>query len=119
MTGGSWLGFCFSLGGLALVLQSSPHRILKRANEGRKAARAKGVKMGRKHKLTEHQQAEAIDRLAKNESARRSLTRRDILLSKDAVYYCALRPRSPSSCPCLPCASTGTVARSLELAAPG
>jgi hypothetical protein len=32
------------------------------ASEGRERAKAKGVKMGRKPKLTEHQQREAIKR---------------------------------------------------------
>jgi hypothetical protein len=34
-------------------------RIIKRTHEGRQIARAKGVKMGRKPKLTPHQKTEA------------------------------------------------------------
>jgi DNA invertase Pin-like site-specific DNA recombinase len=45
-------------------------RIVKRANDGRKVAKAKGVKFGRKPKLSEHQQREARKRLEAGESAR-------------------------------------------------
>ncbi|HEX6001958.1 MAG TPA: helix-turn-helix domain-containing protein [Hyphomicrobiaceae bacterium] len=45
-------------------------RIHKRASEGRTAARAWGVHMGRKPKPTAHQQAEAQERLAKGETCR-------------------------------------------------
>jgi DNA invertase Pin-like site-specific DNA recombinase len=45
-------------------------RIIKRTHEGRQIARAKGVKMGRKPKLTAHQMKEARQRLAKGESTR-------------------------------------------------
>jgi hypothetical protein len=38
-------------------------RIVKRAQDGRKAARARGVQFGRKPKLTQHQQAEGRRRL--------------------------------------------------------
>ena len=55
------------LSGLA---EEERHRILKRANEGRTAARARGVKMGRPQTLTDHQQAEALERMAKGESCR-------------------------------------------------
>ena len=40
-------------------------RIIKRTHEGRQIARAKGVRMGRKPKLTPHQIKEARQRLAK------------------------------------------------------
>jgi DNA invertase Pin-like site-specific DNA recombinase len=40
-----------------------------RANAGRRAAKARGVKFGRKPKLT-HQQAEALRRMDKGETAR-------------------------------------------------
>jgi hypothetical protein len=43
---------------------------LKRANEGRAAARKRGVHMGRKPKLTELQRRVARERIAKGESAR-------------------------------------------------
>ena len=45
-------------------------RIIKRTHEGRQLARAKGVKMGRKPKLTPHQKTEARQRLAKGEPTR-------------------------------------------------
>ena len=38
-------------------------RIIKRTHEGRQIARAKGVRMGRKPKLTPHQIKEALPRL--------------------------------------------------------
>ena len=43
---------------------------MKRANEGRTAARKRGVRMGRPLTLTTHQQEEALKRLAKGESCR-------------------------------------------------
>ena len=45
-------------------------RIIKRTHEGRQIARAKGVRMGRKPKLTPHQMTEARERLAKGETTR-------------------------------------------------
>ena len=45
-------------------------RIIKRTHEGRKIAQAKGVRMGRKPKLTPHQQEEARRRIAKGETTR-------------------------------------------------
>ncbi len=45
-------------------------RIIKRTHEGRQIARAKGVWMGRKPKLTPHQIKEAWQRLAKGEPTR-------------------------------------------------
>ena len=45
-------------------------RIIKRTHEGRQIARAKGVRMGRKPKLTPHQIKEARQRFAKGESTR-------------------------------------------------
>ena len=41
------------------LAQDERERIHRRASEGRKAAKARGAKFGRKPKLTEHQQAEA------------------------------------------------------------
>jgi len=40
------------------------------ANDGRTATKAKGTRFGRKPKLTDHQQAEAIKRLEAGESSR-------------------------------------------------
>ncbi len=45
-------------------------RIIKRTHEGRKIAQAKGVRMGRKPKLTPHQKTEARRRIAKGETTR-------------------------------------------------
>jgi len=55
---------------LSAMAEDERHRIVKRANEGRAAARKRGVHMGRKPKLTEHQMQVARDRLAAGESAR-------------------------------------------------
>jgi len=53
------------LGGLA---EFERHLILSRTNEGRVRAKARGVKFGRRPKLTKHQQAEALSRVAKGET---------------------------------------------------
>ena len=45
-------------------------RIIKRTHEGRQIARAKGVRMGRKPKLTPHQIKEARQRIAQGETTR-------------------------------------------------
>jgi DNA invertase Pin-like site-specific DNA recombinase len=45
-------------------------RIIKRTHEGRQIARDRGVRMGRKPKLTPHQIKEARQRLAKGEPTR-------------------------------------------------
>jgi len=45
-------------------------RIIKRTHEGRKIAQAKGVRMGRKPKLTPHQKEEARRRIVKGETTR-------------------------------------------------
>ena len=47
------------LGGLA---EFERHLILARTNEGRQRAKARGVRFGRKLKLTKHQREEAIAR---------------------------------------------------------
>jgi DNA invertase Pin-like site-specific DNA recombinase len=43
---------------------------VKRANDGRTAAKARGARFGRKPKLDTHQQKEALKRLLGGESAR-------------------------------------------------
>jgi DNA invertase Pin-like site-specific DNA recombinase len=53
------------LGGLAEFERSL---ILQRTSEDRSRARARGVKMGRKPKLTIHQQREAVERRAAGET---------------------------------------------------
>jgi DNA invertase Pin-like site-specific DNA recombinase len=45
-------------------------RIVKRANDGRAAAKAKGARFGRKPKLSDHQRKETARRLEAGESAR-------------------------------------------------
>ena len=53
------------LGGLA---EFERYLILARTNEGRIRAKARGVRFGRKPKLTKHQQAEALARVAQGET---------------------------------------------------
>jgi DNA invertase Pin-like site-specific DNA recombinase len=53
------------LGGLA---EFERHLILARTDEGRKRAQARGVRFGRKQKLTAHQQREALARRAAGEA---------------------------------------------------
>ena len=55
---------------LSAMAEDERLRIIKRTHEGRQIARAKGVRMGRKPKLTQHQMTEARERLAKGESTR-------------------------------------------------
>lgn len=55
---------------LSALAEDERQRILKRANDGRLAARKHGAKFGRKPKLSEHQQAKAKHRLAKGETCR-------------------------------------------------
>lgn len=53
------------LGGLA---EFERHLILSRTNEGRVRAKARGVRFGRRPKLTKHQQTEALARVAEGET---------------------------------------------------
>jgi DNA invertase Pin-like site-specific DNA recombinase len=53
------------LGGLA---EFERHLILARTSEGRNRAQARGVRFGRKPKLTPHQQREALERRARGEA---------------------------------------------------
>ena len=55
---------------LSALAEDERQRITKRANDGRRAAKARGAKFGRKAKLNPHQQQEARRRLADGESAR-------------------------------------------------
>jgi len=55
---------------LSALAEDERQRIVKRANDGRRAARARGAKFGRKPKLDDHQQDEALKRLLRGESAR-------------------------------------------------
>lgn len=55
---------------LSAMAEDERERIISRAADGRKLARANGVKFGPKPKLTDHQQAVALERLANDESCR-------------------------------------------------
>src|SRR5262249_30484488 len=55
---------------LSALAEDERHRILRRANQGRVGARKRGVHMGRKPKLSDHQQTEALERMAKGETCR-------------------------------------------------
>jgi DNA invertase Pin-like site-specific DNA recombinase len=48
---------------LSALAEDERQRIVKRANDGRRAAKAKGAVFGRKPKLDAHQQKEAVKRL--------------------------------------------------------
>ena len=53
---------------IALDHHTERHLILSRTAEGRQRAKARGVRFGRKPKLTTHQQAEARARLEQGET---------------------------------------------------
>ena len=55
---------------LSALAEDERQRIVKRANDGRKAAKARGARFGRKPQLHTHQQKEALSRLLAGESAR-------------------------------------------------
>lgn len=55
---------------LSAMAEDERLRIIKRTHEGRQIARAKGVRMGRKPKLTPHLQQEARRRIAEGEPTR-------------------------------------------------
>ncbi|WP_049643149.1 recombinase family protein [Candidatus Rhodobacter oscarellae] len=55
---------------LSALAEDERERITKRANEGREAAKARGVKFGPKSKLTEHQRIVACKRLSAGDSCR-------------------------------------------------
>ena len=60
---------------LSALAEDERLRIIKRTHEGRKIAQGKGVRMGRKPKLTPHQQEEARGRIAKGEESTRDLAK--------------------------------------------
>src|ERR1700728_513006 len=55
---------------MSAMAEDERQRIMKRTHEGRQIARAKGVKMGRKPKLSPHQMKEARQRIANGEATR-------------------------------------------------
>lgn len=55
---------------LSALAEDERERIHKRADDGRRAAKARGVHLGRKPKLSEHQRELARSRLATGESSR-------------------------------------------------
>jgi DNA invertase Pin-like site-specific DNA recombinase len=55
---------------LSAMAEDERERITKRAAQGRRAAVVRGVRMGRRPKLTDHQIKIARDRMRKGESAR-------------------------------------------------
>lgn len=55
---------------LSALAEDERDRIRGRADDGRKAAKRRGVHLGRKPKLSELQQKRALERLANNESCR-------------------------------------------------
>lgn len=56
---------------LSALAQDERERIVRRAQEGRVTAKARGVAFGRKPKLTVHQRRTALDRLAQGHQATR------------------------------------------------
>lgn len=54
---------------LSALAEDERERIIKRGREGREAARSRGVKFGRKPKLSDHQQERALERLQAGETA--------------------------------------------------
>lgn len=55
---------------LSALAEDERERIVARANDGREAAKARGVKFGPKPKLTEHQRSLVRQRLTEGDSAR-------------------------------------------------
>ncbi len=71
------------LGLLSAIADDERQRIAKRSGEGRKAAKARGVKMGAPSKLSEHQKGKAIERLEEGDSC--SEIGRDMGVSRSTI----------------------------------
>jgi DNA invertase Pin-like site-specific DNA recombinase len=54
---------------LSAMTEDRRRRIIKRANDGRRAAKARGAKFGREPKLNEHRCKQAVKRFRRGESA--------------------------------------------------
>ena len=68
---------------MSALAEDERERIIKRSEEGRKIAKASNVKFGRKPKLSEHQQATALERLASGDTA--SSIARDMGVSHSTI----------------------------------
>lgn len=69
---------------LAAVAQAERERILERTHEGRRAAIANGVKMGRKPSITDKTKAQIL-KLAQ-EGIPKTKIAKDLKLSRQSVY---------------------------------
>lgn len=69
---------------LSAMAEDERQRIVARAADGRKAARKRGVRFGPKPKLTAHQRAKALERLAKGESCQAIAD--DMAVSKATIW---------------------------------
>jgi hypothetical protein len=70
--GSHWQAICFTVQKLSTLLAAiaefERELIRERTGEGRKRAKARGVRFGRPSKLTDHQKAEVLGRIAKGDS---------------------------------------------------
>jgi Resolvase, N terminal domain len=92
---------------LSALAEDERQRIVKPANDGRAAARKRGVHMGRKPKLTDLQRRVARERVGKGESARAIAREWGVAHTTvaRAVVVCGTQPRQT-------CALAGTAGAS-------